>query len=153
MVTPSVARLMATCASMTNVVIPGPSHGPPTYCRPTCSRTRTSSPSSIPSERRSATFSGITYTPSFGISDVVTSVSPMRACAGTPPPAVGQLAEVSMKEVIDMRGRGDEEIRCRATPLEHLGLKLPVHGSTLILDPLTNMLFVGVSGCGKCPLS
>ena len=70
----------------------------------------------------------------------------MRACAGTPPPAVGQLAEVSMKEVIDMRGRGDEEIRCRATPLEHLGLKLPVHGSTLILDPLTNMLFVGVSG-------
>jgi hypothetical protein len=51
-----------------------------------------------------------------------------------------------MKEVIDMRGRGDEEIRCRATPLEHLGLKLPVHGSTLILDPLTNMLFVGVSG-------
>ena len=36
-----------------------------------------------------------------------------------------------MKEVIDMRGRGDEEIRCRATPLEHLGLKLPVHGSTL----------------------
>ena len=38
---------------------------------------------------------------------------------------------VSVQEVIDMRGCGDEEVRCRATPLEHLGLKLPVHGSTL----------------------
>lgn len=36
-----------------------------------------------------------------------------------------------MQEVIDVRRCGDEEIRCRATPLEHLGLKLPVHGSTL----------------------
>jgi hypothetical protein len=30
-----------------------------------------------------------------------------------------------------MRGCADDEVRCGATPLEHLGLKLPVHGSTL----------------------
>ena len=88
-------------------------------------------PSSIPSGRRSAVFSGARYTPSFGISDVVTSVSPMRNPRRDDTPAVGQRAEASVQEVIDMRGCGYDEVRCRATPLEHLGLELPVHGSTL----------------------
>jgi hypothetical protein len=35
---------------------------------------------------------------------------------------------VSVQELIDVRGCGDEEIRCGAAPLEHLGLKFPVHG-------------------------
>jgi hypothetical protein len=58
---------------------------------------------------------------------------------GDATPAVGQLAEVSVREVIDMDGCGDEEVRCRATPLEHLGLKLPVHGTTLRPHDLQRM--------------
>jgi hypothetical protein len=42
-----------------------------------------------------------------------------------------------------MRGCGDEEVRCRATPLEHLGLKLPVHGSTLRPQHLQRALNFG----------